>query len=60
MHLNKLYFLFRFQQSDRSHYSIPQFLLPESPHERPVVPRDDSDMEDEYEDDTTQGQLILS
>lgn len=37
--------------------------MPESPHERPVVPqvpRDDSDMEDEYEDDTTQGQLITS
>ncbi|KAL9950292.1 hypothetical protein ACROYT_G042771 [Oculina patagonica] len=43
------------EQSDRSHYSIPEFLLPDSTHQTCDVPREDSDMEDEYEDDTTQG-----
>ena len=47
-----------FQQNDRTEYSIPEFLLPESSHQIPLVSREDSDMEDEYEDDTTQGQRI--
>ncbi|XP_022783063.1 rho GTPase-activating protein 45-like isoform X2 [Stylophora pistillata] len=41
--------------NDRAHYSIPEFLLSDSPRERVAIPREDSDMEDEYEDDTTQG-----
>ena len=47
-----------FQQNDRTEYSIPEFLLPESSHQIPMVSQEDSDMEDEYEDDTTQGQRI--
>lgn len=41
-------------QNERARYTIPEFLLP---HESsiPVVRQEDSDIEDEYEDDTTQG-----
>lgn len=42
-------------QTDRSVYSIPEFLLPESPRDVSHGDNGDSDVEDEYEDDTTQG-----
>lgn len=47
-----------FQQNDRAEYSIPEFLLPEASHQITLVSQEDSDMEDEYEDDNTQGQRI--
>lgn len=46
------------QQTDRSVYSIPEFLLPESPRDVSHGDNGDSDVEDEYEDDTTQGERV--
>ena len=46
------------QQTDRSVYSIPEFLLPDSPRDVSHADNGDSDVEDEYEDDTTQGEWV--